>query len=74
MPISEEVLNEIKCCLYNDAHVAVEPITVSCGAIGCKQCVSTSESEEIECFSCKGKHKTEDFKNTPVVRQVENKV
>ena len=75
MPIAEEILNQIKCCFYNDGHIAIEPIKVTCGAIGCKQCVLTSTSEEIECFSCKGKHKTQDLKNTPVIiYSVENLV
>ena len=72
MPIPEDVFNQVKCCLFNDDHVAVEPITVSCGAIGCKQCVSTSESEEIECFSCKQKHETDDLKKSLVIRPIEN--
>ena len=72
MPISEEVLNHIKCCLYNDGHIAVEPILLSCGAIGCKQCVSRSRSEEIECFSCKQKHETDDLKKSLVIRPIEN--
>ena len=72
MPISEEVLNQIKCCLFNDGHIAVEPILVSCGAIGCKQCVLDSNIEEIDCFSCKVKHETDDLKKSPVMRPIEN--
>ena len=72
MSTPENYLNQMKCCLFNDGHIAIEPITVSCGAIGCKQCVSRSESEEIECFSCKANHKTQDLRNAPVVKPVEN--
>jgi hypothetical protein len=71
MPIPEEVLNEIKCCFFNDCHIAIEPILVSCGAIGCKQCVETSKIDEIACNSCKGKHKTKHLINTPVIKVCE---
>jgi hypothetical protein len=74
MPIAEEVLNVMKCCLLNDGHIAIIPILLSCGAIGCKQCILRSNNEEIDCYSCKGKHRTENFKNTPVIKQVENLV
>jgi hypothetical protein len=72
MPIAEKVLNGMKCCLFNDGHIAIEPILVSCGAIGCKQCLLRSNIEEIDCFSCKGKHRTQDLKNIPVIKQVED--
>jgi hypothetical protein len=74
MPIEEEVLNGMKCCLFNDGHIAIEPIQVSCGAIGCKQCLLNSNIEEMDCYSCKGKHKTQDINNTPVIKSVENLV
>jgi len=74
MPIPEEVLNATKCCLLNDGHIAIEPILVSCGAIGCKQCILRSNIEEIDCYNCRGKHRTQDLKNTPVIKQVENLV
>ena len=74
MPIAEEVLNVMECCLLNDGHIAIIPILLSCGAIGCKQCILRSNNEEIDCYSCKGKHRTENFKNTPVIKQVENLV
>jgi hypothetical protein len=74
MPIPEEILNGMKCCFFNDGHIAIEPIPVSCGAIGCKQCLLKSNIEEIDCYSCKEKHKTQDLKNTPVFKSVENLV
>ncbi len=64
MPIPGEVLNEIKCCFFNDGHIAIEPIPLSCGAFGCKQCLLTSNKEEIDCYSCKGKHKMQDLKKS----------
>ena len=74
MSIPEEVLKVMKCCLLNDGHIAIEPIPVSCGAFGCKQCLLNSNIVEIDCYSCKGKHRTNDLKNTPVIKQVENLV
>jgi hypothetical protein len=74
MPIAEEVLNLMKCCFLNDGHIAIEPILVSCGAIGCKQCILRSNIEEIDCYSCKEKHRTQDLINKPVIKQNENLV
>ncbi len=64
MPIAEEVMNVMKCCLLNDGHIAIEPIPVSCGAIGCKQCILRSNNEEIDCYSCRGKN----FKIKPLIK------
>ena len=72
MPIQKEVLNELKCCFFNDGHIAIEPILASCGAIGCKECITSSKTEEIECNSCKGKHSAKNIKNIPVIKSVEN--
>jgi hypothetical protein len=74
MSIPEEVLKVMKCCLLNDGHIAIDPILVSCGATGCKQCLLRSNIEEIDCYSCKGKHRTKDLINTPVIKQNENLV
>ncbi len=59
----------MKCCSLNDGHISIEPILVSCGAIGCKQCLLNSNIEEIGCNSCKGKHRKQDSKNTPLLNQ-----
>jgi hypothetical protein len=34
----------------------------------------TSSFEEIDCYSCKGKHKTQDLKNIPVFKSLEHLV
>jgi hypothetical protein len=69
MPIAEEVLNEMKCCLFNDGNIAIEPIKVSCGAIGCKQCILRSNNVEIDCYSCKGKHRTKNYSGSKTSRK-----
>ena len=74
MPIQQGVLNALKCCFLNDDHIAIEPIAVSCGAIGCKECIISSKTEEIECYSCKGKHSARDLKNIPVIKSNESLV
>ena len=74
MPISEEILSQLKCCFFNDGHIAIEPIYVSCGAVGCKECIATSNMEEIDCYSCKGKHPVNDLKNILVIKPMENMV
>ena len=40
MSIPKEVLNELKCCFFNDGHIAIEPIFIDCGATGCKECIT----------------------------------
>ena len=72
MPIPQEVLSELKCCFFNDGHIAIEPILASCGATGCKECITSSKMEEIECYSCKGKHSAIDLKNMPGINSIEN--
>ena len=72
MSVQKELLNELKCCFFNDGHIAIEPILVSCGAIGCKECIRSSKIEEMECYSCKGQHSTKDLNNVPVIKSYEN--
>jgi hypothetical protein len=72
MPIPEDILNGMKCCFLNDGHIAFEPILVTCGAVGCKQCLSRLNIEEYDCYSCKGKHRRPDLKNAPVIKPVED--
>ena len=74
MQIQKEVLNELKCCFFNDGHIAIEPIQVSCGAIGCKECICSSKEELIDCYSCKDKHVKRGLINKPKIKVVENVV
>ena len=71
MPISETLLNQLKCCFSNDEHVAFEPINVSCGAICCRECIDSSNIEELDCSSCRGKHQKKDLKDKKVIKAVE---
>jgi len=57
MPIPEAILNQMKCCFFNDGHIAIEPILASCGGNICKKCVIDSKEEAIKCFGCNESHK-----------------
>jgi hypothetical protein len=68
MSIQESMLNQMICCLFNDGHVAIEPVQLPCGGTACKQCIVTSNEEVLKCLSCKGHHKKTDLMNIPVNR------
>jgi hypothetical protein len=65
MPIREAILNQMKCCFNNDVHIAIEPITISCGANACKKCVDDSKEEVIKCFSCNKNHEKAELSKAP---------
>ena len=64
MPIPEAFLNQIKCCAFNDGHIAIEPVLVKCGANVCKECIKTTEV--INCYNCNGTHEKKDSINSPI--------
>jgi hypothetical protein len=66
MPITEAILNQLKCCFSNDGHIAIEPILVSCGDNACKKCVVDSKEEAIKCFGCNENHKKSDLIKGPI--------
>ena len=68
MPIPIEVLKELKCCFFNDGHIAIEPISVICGSTGCKDCIMSSKTEELDCYNCKSKRKTKELQNEQVIK------
>ena len=74
MPISENLLDQMKCSFHNNGHIAIEPITISCGANACKKCVIDSKEEIIKCFSCKENHKKEDLIKSPISKLAESMV
>jgi hypothetical protein len=74
MPITEAILNQIKFCFSDDGHIAIEPIQVSCGDIGCKKCLIDSEEEEINCFSCNEDHKKSVALKGPINKVAESLV
>ena len=74
MPIPKSLLDQMKCCFLNDGHIAIEPITISCGANACKKCVIDSKEEVMKCFSCKENHKKSDLINLPISKLAESMV
>ena len=72
MPIPEEILNQIKCCLSSDGHIALEPIPVNCGATACNECIKNSNQELIDCLCCKGQHDKKSLINQPVQKAIES--
>jgi hypothetical protein len=74
MPIPEPVLNQIKCCFFNDGHIAIEPIQLKCGATACKECVNEANEEKLDCNSCKDKHEKKDLTSIPINKVAETLV
>jgi hypothetical protein len=65
MPIPENILKQIKCCLYDDGHIVNEPVLLKCGANACKKCVSDSIGGMIKCYFCNDQHEKNDLLNAP---------
>jgi hypothetical protein len=65
MSIPENILNQMKCCLYNDGHIVHEPILLKCGANACKKCVSDSTNQILKCNFCNCLHELNDLLNSP---------
>lgn len=56
MPLPEVVLNQLKCCFFNDGHIAIQPLIVECGANTCKSCINEANEEKIHCYNCNKTH------------------
>ena len=65
MPIPEDVLNQIKCCLNEDGHIVHEPVVLNCGFNACKKCCSDPVVSSIKCFSCHNSHDEDELLNAP---------
>ncbi len=72
MPIPENILKQIKCCLYDDGHIVNEPVLLKCGANACKKCVSDSIGGKIKCFFCNDQHEKKDLLNAANNKMVES--
>jgi hypothetical protein len=71
MPIPENILKQIKCCLYDDGHIVNEPVLLKCSANACKKCVSDSIDGMIKCFFCNDQHEKNYLLNAPNNNMVE---
>jgi hypothetical protein len=70
MPIPKIILNQLKCCLFDDGHIVYEPIILRCGANACKKCIIDSYDTTLKCFGCKNNHEKIDFLNKPINKLV----
>ena len=68
MAIPEAFLNQMKCCAFDDGHIAIEPVLVKCGANACRECIKSTKGEVIKCFNCNGTHETKDSINSPIIK------
>jgi hypothetical protein len=65
MPIPEDLLNQIKCCLNKDSHIVHEPVLLKCGFNACKMCCSDPDTSTVKCFSCHTFHHKTEISNAP---------
>jgi hypothetical protein len=72
MPIPEDILKQMKCCLHDDHHIVNEPVLLKCGGNACKKCVNYSNYGMIKCFFCDGQHEKNDCLNAPNNKMVES--
>ena len=74
MPIPEAILNQMKCCAFNDGHIAIEPVLVKCGVNACKECIKSAKGEVIYCYNCNGTHEAKDSFNLTINKLSESMV
>jgi hypothetical protein len=65
MSIPQELLKQIQCCFGNDEHIALHPVLLICGGNACKDCISTSNKEIMNCIFCKMDHKKNEIIKSP---------
>jgi hypothetical protein len=65
MPIPQELLNQLKCCLSDDGHISVDAVVFECGGNACKICVSELLFESNKCYSCDQIHEKKDLIKSP---------
>jgi hypothetical protein len=65
MPIHQDLLKEIECCLSNDRHIVSEPVLFECGENACKNCVNSLKENSNKCYSCDKNHDKKELLNAP---------
>ena len=65
MPIPEEILKGLKCCLSEDGHFIYEPVSLKCGGNPCKNCIN-EDFERKKCYNFKDFHDKQDYRNSGV--------
>ena len=73
MPIPEDILKGLKCCLSQDGHYVYEPISLECGANACKKCIdNVSNANKMKCQNCLQIHQNRNYSNFGVNIMVKN--
>jgi hypothetical protein len=72
MPIPDSLLNQMRCCLYDDGHIVDVPLVLKCGFNACKKCIIDSKVTKIKCFGCNGEHERNDLLTAPNNKFVES--
>jgi hypothetical protein len=72
MPIPEDVLNQIKCCLNEDGHIVHEPVLLKCGYNACKRCCSDPVVSTVECLRCHAIHDKNELLNSNNNKAIES--
>lgn len=70
MALNEEIINMLKCCLYDDEHIVKEPVLLKCGGNACKLCIQGVVKNEVSCYFCGQIHSYDDLKNLHLNPQV----
>lgn len=66
MDLTECLEKQMKCCLSDDGHIAVEPISVTCGGNACKQCIIDLQTTQAKCYKCGEYHEKENLDKMPL--------
>jgi hypothetical protein len=74
MPIEQSILNEFKCHLHNDDHIAIEPVVLPCKLLACKKCIVDSKHLHINCFGCNMKHEKSNLLSLSIDKLAEFKI
>jgi hypothetical protein len=73
MPIPDDILKGLKCCLSEDGHYIYEPISLKCGANACRKCIHKDlERNKTKCYNCMDFHDKQDYRNFGVNIMVKN--
>ena len=71
MPLSQEFLNQYKCSLANDDHIAIEPVILSCNSNACKKCILELKKSIIYCYGCNNTHFKKELLNGKLNKKAE---
>ena len=66
MPIPENILSDLKCCIKSDYHYAYEPILLKCGSNACKNCITEASNAKVKCYGCGDNHDIKDYLDSKI--------